>query len=60
MVPDTETVATAIIVTLPAGVLPGGLMFRSPSMKIKLSGSGFQTKGVVAPGVLLTLVMFRL
>lgn len=30
------------------------------SKKTKLSGSGFQTNGLVAPGALLTLVMFRL
>ena len=50
----------AWMVMLPDGVVPGGLVFRSASMKKKLSGSGFQTNGVVAPGVLLTRVMFRL
>ena len=29
-------------------------------MKIKLSGSGFQTNGLIAPGVLLTLSILRL
>jgi hypothetical protein len=29
-------------------------------MKIKLSGSGFQTNGLIAPGVLLTLTILRL
>ena len=50
----------AWMVMLPGGVLPGALVFRSTSMKIKLSGSGFQTNGLTAPEVLLTLVMFRL
>jgi hypothetical protein len=29
-------------------------------MKIKLFGSGFQTSGLIAPGVLLTLSILRL
>jgi hypothetical protein len=29
-------------------------------MKIKLSGSGFQTNGLIAPGVLLTLSILKL
>ena len=29
-------------------------------MKIKLSGAGFQTKGLISPGVLLTLSILRL
>lgn len=53
-------IGAAWIVMLPDGVLPGGSMFKSASMKIKLSGSGFQTNGVASPGVLLMRVMFRL
>ena len=49
-----------VMVMLPGGVLPGAWMFRSAPIKIKLSGSGFQTNGLTAPGVLLTLVRFRL
>ena len=49
----------AWMVMLPGGVLPGA---RGPSRskKIKLAGAGFQVSAVLAPGVLLTLVMFRL
>ena len=35
-------------------------MFRSASIKNKLSGGAAQISGVLAPGVLLTLIMFRL
>ena len=45
---------------LPGGVLPGGWLFRSTSMKTKLAGSGFQTNGLIAPGVLFTLTILRL
>ena len=48
------------MVTLPGGVLPGAYVFRSASMKMKLSGSGCQVSAVLAPGVPLTRVMFRL
>jgi hypothetical protein len=49
-----------VIVIRPLGVEAGAIVFRSPSMKIKLSGLGFQTNGLVAPGVLLTLTILRL
>ena len=38
----------------------GTIEFKSPSMKRKLSGSGFQVSGVFAPAVLLTLRILRL
>ena len=38
----------------------GANVSRLSSMKIKLSGVGFQTKVVKSPGVLLTLNIFRL
>ena len=57
-VPDISTVPWMAM--LPAGVLPGAWTSSLLSMKIKLSGSGFQTSGLTAPGVLLTLIMFRL
>jgi hypothetical protein len=49
-----------VIVMRPLGVEPGSCTFRSVSMKIKLSGYGCQTNGLVAPGVLLTLTILRL
>jgi len=45
---------------LPGGVLHGACVFRSLSMKMKLFGEATHTSGVVVPGVLLTLVRFRL
>ena len=58
-------VEVAVAVAVAVGVGPVMVMrpltwvascvFRSPSMKKKLSGGGCQTKGLVAPGVLLTL-----
>ena len=45
---------------LPGGVLPGAEVFRSTSMKTKLFGGAAHVNGVLAPGVLLTRVMFRL
>ena len=48
------------MVMLPGGVLPGADVFSFGSIKKKLSGSGFQINGLIAPEVLLTLVMFRL
>ena len=56
--PDILTVTPVWMVMLPSGVVPGAFVFRSPSMKKKLSGSGFQVSAVLAPEVLLTLVMF--
>src|SRR6266404_7272375 len=50
----------AWIVMLPGGVLPGAWLFRSVSIKRKLFGGAAQVSAVLAPGVLLTLVMFRL
>jgi hypothetical protein len=49
-----------VIVIRPFGVEAGACVFRSASTKIKLSGSGFQTNGLVAPAVLLTLTILRL
>ena len=57
--PDTLIVA-AWIVMLPGGVLPGVIVFRSASIKIKSFGGAAQVSAVLAPGVLLTRVMFRL
>src|SRR5438445_581957 len=45
---------------LPGGVLPGACVSRLASIKKKLFGAAAQTSGVMALGVLLTLVMFRL
>ena len=67
----TVAVAVAVAVAVGAGVpvcvivmrplfWPGTCVFRSPSMKIKLSGSAAQVSGVLAPGVLLTLSILRL
>ena len=50
----------AWMVMLPGGVLPGACVFRLASMKKKLSGGAAQVSAVLAPGVLLTRVMFRL
>src|SRR5438552_18021351 len=50
----------AWMVMLPGGVLPGAWLFRSVSIKIKSFGGAAQVSAVLAPGVLLTLVMFRL
>jgi hypothetical protein len=49
-----------VIVIRPLGVEAGSCVARSVSAKIKLSGYGFQTNGLVAPGVLLTLIILRL
>jgi hypothetical protein len=56
--PEMLTVP-AVIVMLPGGVLLGASLFRSTSKKIKSLGGAAQTNGVLAPGVVLTLVMFR-
>src|SRR5215831_15552106 len=45
---------------LPGGMLQGECEFRSASMKIKSFGDAAQVSAVLAPGVLLTRVMFRL
>src|SRR5438067_8319837 len=50
----------AWMVMLPGGVLLGAWVSRLESMKIKLFGGATQVSAVLAPGVLLTLVMFRL
>jgi hypothetical protein len=49
-----------VIVIRPLGVEAGSCRSRSGSRKIKLSGFGFQTNGLVVPGVLLTLTILRL
>jgi hypothetical protein len=49
-----------VIVIRPLGVEAGSCVLRSVSAKIKLSGAGFQTNGLIAPGVLLTLTILRL
>ena len=48
------------IVIRPLGVEAGSCGFRSPSMKIKLSGSGCQTNGLEVPGTPPTLTILRL
>ena len=48
------------IVMLPGGVSFGGRCIRFASMKIKLSGGGDHVSAVFAPGVSLTLIMFKL
>src|SRR5204863_6597025 len=50
----------AWMVMLPGGVLPGVWGSRLESIKIKSFGGAAQVSAVLAPGVLLTLVMFRL
>src|SRR5436190_5278674 len=50
----------AVMVMLPGGVLQGEWGSRLASMKIKSFGGATQVSGVFAPGVLLTLIMFRL
>ena len=50
----------AWMVMLPGGVLLGAWVSRLESMKIKLFGGATQVSAVLAPGVLLTLVIFRL
>ena len=50
----------AWMVMLPGGVLPGAWGSRLESIKIKSFGGAAQVRAVLAPGVLLTLVMFRL
>jgi hypothetical protein len=49
-----------VIVIRPLGVEAGSCALLSVSPKIKLSGAGFQTNGLIAPGVLLTLTILRL
>ena len=53
-------IGAAWIVMLPAGVLQGVRLSKLVSIKIKLFGGAAQISAVLAPGVLLTLVMFRL
>ena len=53
-------IGAAWIVMLPAGVLQAAWLSRLVSMKRKLFGGAAQVSAVLAPGVLLTLVMFRL
>ena len=55
-VPDIVTVAWMVM--LPGGVLPGAWLSRLLSMNSKSSGYGVQVSAVLAPGVLLTLIMF--
>src|SRR5438105_2999981 len=50
----------ASMVMLPGGVLQGAWGPRSASIKIKLLGGATQVSAVLAPGVPLTLVIFRL
>ena len=49
-----------VIVIRPLGVEAGVCELKSGSKKIKLSGSGFQTNGLVAPGLPSTLTILRL
>ena len=58
--PDILIVVAAWMVMLPGGVLPGAWLSRLESIKMKLFGGAAQVSAVLAPGVLLTLVMFRL
>src|SRR5436190_4360786 len=53
-------ISAAWIVMLPAGVLQGVWLSKFVSIKIKLFGGAAQVSAVLAPGVVLTLVMFRL
>ena len=48
------------MVMLPGGVLPGACLLRFPSINTKLFGEAAHVSAVLAPGVLLTLVKFRL
>src|SRR5438876_1814865 len=48
------------MVMLPGGVSQGAWGSRLESIKIKSFGGAAQVRAVLAPGVLLTLVMFRL
>jgi hypothetical protein len=48
------------MVMLPGGVLQGAWGSRLVSIKIKSFGGAAQVRAVLAPGVLLTLIMFRL
>src|SRR5438128_12143248 len=50
----------AWMVMLPGGVLPGVWGSRLESIKMKSFGGAAQVSAVFAPGVLLTLIMFRL
>jgi hypothetical protein len=49
-----------VIVIRPFGAEAGSCESLSVSAKIKLCGAGFQTNGLVAPGLLLTLTILRL
>src|SRR5437899_12186576 len=62
MRPDTSpwVAVGPAMVMLPAGVLPGACLLRLVSMNTKLLGELDQAKEVLWPGVLLTLVKFRL
>src|SRR5205809_1276030 len=53
-------IGAAWTVMLPAGVLQGVWLSKLVSIKIKLFGGAAQVSAVLAPGVVLTLVMFRL
>src|SRR2546425_298747 len=53
-------IVAAWMVMLPGGVLLGAWVSRLESIKIKLFGGATQVSAVLAPGVLLTLVIFRL
>src|SRR5947207_12999314 len=53
-------IGAAWIVMLPLGALQGVWLSRLVSIKIKLFGGAAQVSALFAPGVLLTLIMFRL
>jgi len=53
-------VGADIMVMLPGGVLPGAWLLRSASTKKKWPGGTAHVSAVLATGVLLTLVIFRL
>src|SRR5436190_18806492 len=57
---DGLGVGAAAMVMLPGGALLGAWPSRLASMKKKSPGGAAQVSAVLAPGVLLTLVMFRL
>src|SRR5438034_1409984 len=48
------------MVMLPEGVLPGACLLRFPSINTKLFGEAAHVRAVLSPGVLLTLVKFKL
>src|SRR5205807_5572655 len=48
------------MVMLPGGVLPGACLLRLPSINTKLFGEAAHVSALLAPGVLLTRVKFKL